>query len=66
MIRNVWRRLKDAPFAVVVRVLLLIVALTLALWRRDHWAGELLEPHVAWVAFTAVLDHALWQLNPAV
>jgi tryptophan-rich sensory protein len=25
-----------------------------------------LMPYVAWVAFAAVLNHALWQLNPAV
>ncbi|WP_408366706.1 tryptophan-rich sensory protein [Paraburkholderia sediminicola] len=66
MIRSVWRRLKDTPFAVAVRVLLLLVALTLAFRQRDRWAGELLEPCVTGVAFTAVLNHALWQLNPAI
>ncbi|MFM0008922.1 hypothetical protein PQR46_01080 [Paraburkholderia sediminicola] len=44
----------------------LLVALTLAFWQRDRWAGELLEPYVTGVAFTAVLNHALWQLNPAI
>jgi tryptophan-rich sensory protein len=50
----------------IVIVLVLIVALTFAFWRRDRWAGGLLVPCVAWVAFAAVLNHALWQLNPAV
>ena len=50
----------------IVMLLALIVALTFAFWRRDRWAGGLLVPYVAWVAFAAVLNHALWQLNPAV
>ncbi|HZZ09794.1 MAG TPA: TspO/MBR family protein [Paraburkholderia sp.] len=50
----------------IVVLLVLIVALTVAFWRRDRWAGGLLLPYVAWVAFAAVLNHALWQLNPAV
>jgi tryptophan-rich sensory protein len=46
-------------------LLVLIVILTVAFWRRDRWAGGMLVPYVAWVAFAAVLNHALWQLNPA-
>jgi translocator protein len=50
----------------ILMLLALIVVLTFAFWRRDRWAGALLVPYVAWVAFAAVLNHALWQLNPAV
>jgi hypothetical protein len=50
----------------IVILLVLIVALTFVFWRRDRWAGILLVPYVAWVAFAAVLNYALWQLNPAV
>jgi tryptophan-rich sensory protein len=55
-----------AALADIVILLVLIVALAFAFWRRDRWAGGLLVPYVAWVAFAAVLNHALWQLNPAV
>ncbi|PRX27891.1 TspO/MBR related protein [Paraburkholderia sp. BL18I3N2] len=56
----------DAALADILILLILIVALAFAFWRRDRWAGGLLMPYVAWVAFAAVLNHALWQLNPAV
>lgn len=56
----------DMALADIVILLILIVALTFAFWRRDRWAGVLLLPYVAWVAFAAVLNLALWQLNPAV
>jgi translocator protein len=48
----------------IVVLLVLIVTLAFAFWRRDRWAGALLLPYIAWVAFAAVLNHALWQLNP--
>nr|WKF60017.1 Tryptophan-rich protein TspO [Paraburkholderia busanensis] len=50
----------------IVVLLVLIVALTCVFWRRDRWAGMMLVPYVAWVAFAAVLNHALWQMNPVV
>jgi tryptophan-rich sensory protein len=49
----------------IVTLLVLIVATTGAFWRRDRWAGGLLVPYIAWVAFAAALNLALWQLNPA-
>jgi tryptophan-rich sensory protein len=56
----------DLALADIVILLILIVALTFVFWRRDRLAGVLLVPYVAWVAFAAVLNYALWQLNPAV
>jgi tryptophan-rich sensory protein len=56
----------DLALADIVMLLILIVALTFVFWRRDRLAGVLLVPYVAWVAFAAVLNYALWQLNPAI
>jgi len=35
-----------------------------AFWRVDRIAGALLLPYLAWVSFAAVLNYAMWQLNP--
>ncbi|RAS29820.1 TspO/MBR family protein [Paraburkholderia bryophila] len=56
----------DMALIDIAILLVLIAALTFAFWRRDRWAGGLLVPYVAWVAFAAALNYALWQLNPAV
>ena len=45
-------------------VLFLLVLATLILfWRRDHWAGILLLPYLAWTGFALALNAALWRLN---
>lgn len=56
----------DMALVDIAILLVLIAVLTFAFWRRDRWAGGLLVPYVAWVVFAAALNHALWQLNPAV
>ena len=43
---------------------LLIIATTVAFWRRRAVAGMLLLPYLAWVSFASVLAYALWQRNP--
>jgi benzodiazapine receptor len=34
-----------------------------AFWRCDRWAGVLLLPYAAWVAFALLLNGAIWHLN---
>lgn len=46
-------------------VLWLLIVVTVAAFRRI-WplAGALLLPCLLWVSFAAVLNYAVWQLNP--
>ncbi len=44
----------------------LIVATLIAFWRIRQLAGVLLVPYLVWVTFAAVLNYAMWQLNPQV
>ena len=47
-----------------ILVLLAAVAATIALfWRVDRPAALLLVPYLAWVAFAAALNGAIWRLN---
>ena len=41
-----------------------VVVTTLAFRRIDRWAGLLMLPYLAWVAFATVLNIAIWRLNP--
>lgn len=51
--------------ALEVAVLFIAIVATLVLfWRLDRAAGVLLIPYAAWVGFAAVLNTALWRLNP--
>ena len=50
-----------------ILVLWVLIAATLVLfWRVHPLAGALLVPYLLWVSFAAVLNFALWQLNPQV
>lgn len=54
----------DAAFAVII-LLWLAIAWTIAAFARVHrTAAWLLAPYLAWVSFAAVLNGALWRLNP--
>lgn len=44
----------------------LIFATMLSFWRIKPLAGVLLVPYLLWVSFAAVLNYAVWQLNPQV
>lgn len=56
-------RMPGAALAEIAALLAAIVA-TLVLFRRiERLAGALLVPYVAWVAFAAVLNAAIWALN---
>jgi tryptophan-rich sensory protein len=41
----------------------LILLTTIAFWRRSTPAGILMTPYLAWVAFAACLNFAIWRLN---
>jgi benzodiazapine receptor len=41
-----------------------VVVTTLAFRPIDRWAGLLMVPYLAWVAFATVLTIAIWRLNP--
>lgn len=51
-------------FADVVLLWVLILATLVAFWRIERLAGALLIPYLLWVSFAAVLNYAVWQLNP--
>ena len=41
-----------------------VILVTLVLfWRRDHWAGILFLPYLAWTGFALLLNVAIWRLN---
>ncbi len=49
-----------------VEILVLWVAIlvtTVSFFRIDRWAGWLMVPYLAWVAYAAALNGAIWQLN---
>jgi len=48
----------------IVALWLAIVASLVAFWRISMPAGVLLAPYLAWVSFAAVLNVAIWRLNP--
>ena len=47
----------------IVVLAAVIVATAVAFWRRDHGAGLLFVPYLAWVGFAAVLNASIWRLN---
>jgi translocator protein len=48
----------------IVLLWVLIVATTVAFWRKHRLAGALLVPYLLWVSFAAALNFALWRMNP--
>ena len=53
----------DFALADIVVLIVLIVATTIAFFRRDRLAGALLIPYLAWVCFATALTYAIWKLN---
>ena len=53
-------------FADILLLWVLIVATVIAFWRVRPLTGVLLIPYLLWVTFAAVLNYAVWQLNPQI
>ena len=53
-----------AAVATIVVLDVGVVVTTLAFRPIDRWAGLLMVPYLAWVAFATVLNIAIWRLNP--
>jgi benzodiazapine receptor len=53
-----------AALATIVVLDVGVVVTTLAFRPIDRWAGLLMVPYLAWVAFATVLNIAIWRLNP--
>lgn len=51
-------------FADILLLWALIAATVITFWRVRPLAGALLLPYWLWVSFAAVLNYAVWQLNP--
>ena len=50
-------------FAEIVALWMAILLTVVLFWRLRPLAGALLLPYLAWVAFAAALNFALWRLN---
>jgi translocator protein len=57
-------RLGSIAFAEIVVLWILILMTTVLFWRVRPLAGALLLPYLAWVAYAAALNFALWRMNP--
>ena len=53
----------DFALADIVALVVLLVATTIAFFRRDRLAGALMIPYLAWVSFATALTFAIWKLN---
>jgi tryptophan-rich sensory protein len=51
-------------FVDILALIVLVVATIRGFWRVRPAAGALLLPYLAWISFAAVLNYAVWQLNP--
>lgn len=51
-------------FVDIVLLWALLVAAMIAFWRIRPLAGVLLVPYLLWVSFAAVLNYAVWKMNP--
>lgn len=58
--------LGGAAFVDILLLWALLVATLISFWRIRPLAGALLVPYLLWVSFAAVLNYAVWKLNPDV
>jgi tryptophan-rich sensory protein len=57
-----WKRM-DLALLEILALEAAILATTVRFLRLDRYAGVLLVPYAAWVAFAALLNFTLWRLN---
>jgi tryptophan-rich sensory protein len=57
------QRRPDLALACIVALWVAILATVVAFWRVSRAAAFLMLPYLAWVAFAAALNHAIWRLN---
>ena len=57
-------RLGLAALIDIALLWLLIAVMLAAFWRLSRLAAALIVPYLLWVSFAAVLNHAVWRLNP--
>jgi tryptophan-rich sensory protein len=50
--------------ATIAVLWIFIVATTATFWRANAISGWLMIPYLGWVSFAAVLNAAVWRLNP--
>jgi tryptophan-rich sensory protein len=56
-------RMPGLGFAWIVILWALILATTVAFWRRSALAGWLMVPYLLWVGFASALNLSVWLLN---
>jgi benzodiazapine receptor len=57
-------RLGGWAFADILALLVSLAITIVLFWRVRPAAGVLLIPYLLWVAFAAVLNYVVWQMNP--
>lgn len=57
-------RRPDLAFIEILALWVSIIANVLAFWKVHRTAALLLLPYLGWVSFAAVLNFAIWRLNP--
>jgi tryptophan-rich sensory protein len=55
--------LRGLAFIELLVLLVLIIITTVKFYRLDKTAGYLMIPYILWVAFAAILNFSIWQLN---
>jgi tryptophan-rich sensory protein len=55
--------LGDCAFAGILALLVSLAITIVLFWRVRPVAGALLIPYLLWVAFAAVLNYVVWQMN---
>ena len=59
-------QLGGVAFAEILLLWVLIIATLVSFWRVRPVAGILMIPYLLWASFAAVLNFALWRMNPGI